>query len=1312
MERRDKKYFVVSFLELPHPNIEKYVCVPRSWVTLRPEEPSSLVAYPNENPELTRNRIENVEPCERHWPRYQATIAYITDEYDDADNWIATMYDDGLTDFNYSNVFGSHLTTTSNAAIPDKDPFDVIDKLLSIKKEEPASPPATDSSTWELLSNHSPSPIRNEEQLEKTQNNQPDITNPESQISLKRSILSEPDQNNNAKQAKLDSIVAVHDNSNISDKPLNNCKNAGEKDLESYIDSFLNELQLFIKANEVPDNGIRDGAPDDDTVTSSIDTNGTTDSQAPISSDKVNSQPPNPTKLLISVVSDEYLLENRGLTPTSGQRNDSTETSIPEQNPVNISAAQTLINLNKRQKELSKAVPNTTQSHLQLPLIAPIEDRRPSNLHFRKIAPKSSPTAQQPINTVQEKLQSQPKQTERKPPINVPQSNAQIQRIPSGLTEAKDNRNTSTRSLPKLASPGPRNSRQLSMPDLESDSCSLDIPPPQYVVPNKSSTAQQPTNTVQKELASQQTQKKRSLPQNNSQIPMGPAGCQNTLPSSLPDNLTSPETHAARLLSMPDLERHDSSLIDMPSPFSPSDVLFIAESPAPSIVNTEIRQNTAAASIENLVPRQSLQEPNLPAVKEMEQRKMNKIYINSGVEYDKRSATVQRSNNSTSETNNMTNSSSVVNGGEPLVPLTVELLSYPDYQQPKLPQRKRGRKPNTFVTAADKIDRIIKQQKVSPDTIKLPPLKQECSKAVNLSEATDDSNLTLLVKGFLLEDPSSGVLFVQPCANQNILEPTRSNPIKQEYIGNTTANQDHCTRKAQELHLQHSHSQEQCQERRVRVNSTYHIPHPEIDSQNIQQSMPMNRYNDRPDPQMNLHNTQHAIRGHQESNYQNTRHPLDMNPSYQRPGNQMDQREIEDVMNDNNVRNDSRMYPQGIGYMATNGSNHRPDGHIGPYITRRPTNMNEAPQGLGLNTRNPIDIDPRRNVQRTQRPINGTHGGPNIYTGPLNTQRPINGSNQRVAQPRGQHNAPKIPNPMYTGNPLDVLNDNIQKLQAQIDALRALPPSHLQTNVYNQRPNPQNTGHCMNMHSQSFDPQTASQFLENTRQSSNGSNRRTIPQINPKNIGNRVNASNHRTDTQTGLQNTRQPMYINNSNLRPGLQIDEHSRNVISAGNQMPERQMNSRNIRPTYTTGVQQGLNSQMSLQNTNPMHGSTQRPDITGMQQRLDAQMDHQNNGAQNWNTENQSSVYNNSFGRQNPPVSQNHQGPPKNTAGERPNIDFGRHLENRPLQSQNNGISYQQSGSQARNSGGQRCTYNPMTGSNQMCNCESCYWKHFIG
>ncbi|XP_049707790.2 homeobox protein 5 isoform X1 [Helicoverpa armigera] len=1402
MDHRNKKYFVVSFLELPHPNMDKYVCVPRSWVTLRPEEQSSLVSYPNENPALTRNRIENTEPCEKNWPCYQATIAYITNNYDDADNWIATMYDDAV-DCQCSNSSGFHLTTTIKSEVPDNNPFDVIDRLLNIKKEEPASPPPTTSSTWELFSNASLSPIRKEEQPEETSldNPCPDITNPESKINLKRTISPTPDQNNNAKEAKLDNTASVHDDSNVFDKTLETCTNVGEKDLESYIGSFINELQSYISGHEAN----REEASDNNTVTAPMDANSTINSQAPLSTDKVDRQAPNSTKPRISVVPDEYLLENRGQTATLGHRNESWETPIPQPNPTNVSASQTLINLNNRQKELFKATPPKTQTHLQLPLRAPIENRRPSkpsDLRIRNITPKPSSTAQIPVSKGRQELLAQPIQTERNVRKNVSQNSAQMKVTPPGLTGMGNNQNAPPRSLPNQASPEIHTSCQLSMPDLGSpDSDFRDIPPPQNIAPNtaqqpinnvqqklqsqpnqtersllrknvpqsnsqelvtrtgnspprslpsnspfpkthnsrqssmpdsgvrdipqpqfispkSSSTAQPAANTAQQELKSPQTQRDQSLlrkdvPLSCSQIPVVPAGCQKAPLNSLPDDPASPETDISRRLSMPSLGRRDSGFVDFPQPFSPSDALFIAESPAPSCPNTGIPQNTTTFSenitrVENQLPRRPSQDPNSTDNKrKVEQGEINQINSATAVENAQRSATPQRPNNTTSMANDRTNSSSVGNHPQKRVevPLTVELLSHPERQQ--------HLEPNSNVSTAESIDKITEQRKNSQDALKPPPFKQDSSKAAKLlSEPPNDNNLTLLVKGYLLEDPSSGVLFVQPaCPGQNILEPRRSslNPIKQECVENTT-------QRMQEVRHQNSHSRGQYQE-----------PDPEIVSQNIQHSEhpPLNRNNIRPDPQMNLPNTQSTMNyGHQRSNPQNTP-PVGMHASNQRPADQIDQH----IMNGNNQRNYSRMNPQEVLYMATNGGYHRPDGQIGPNIARRPVNTNEASQGLKhQNIRNPVDIVPQRNPQSTQQPVNGTHQRPNFHPGPPNTQNPMNGSNQRFAQARGHQNGQQSINrnddlniSINTGNRLDELNNVIQQLQAEVSALRAQQPNY-QMNASNQRPNPQiiaqNRGQFVNMHNQPFDPQAVSQFLENTRQPLNGSNERPIPQMN---ICNRKNANNHMTDPQTGPQITRQPMYMNNNNNRPNLQIDQHCRNPVTAGNRMPDPQMNSGSIINFTYSGVPiQGFETQMPIQNSSPMNGSNQRS-VPNMQQRRKAQMHYQNNGAQNWNTGNhQTSFLNNNSIVQQKSVSQNHfQDPQANASVERSNhgsnIEFGRRenlgrFENRGANLPNNGTPFQQLGPQARNTDGQMCTYNPMNGSGQQsCRCQSCKSKY---
>ncbi|CAH1639471.1 unnamed protein product [Spodoptera littoralis] len=83
-----KIFAVIQFLELPYRDIARYVCIPSSWITNRLPNCRAAVAYPREDANVTRKRVENNEPPAASWPAFMALIKYESDDYDDADVWI------------------------------------------------------------------------------------------------------------------------------------------------------------------------------------------------------------------------------------------------------------------------------------------------------------------------------------------------------------------------------------------------------------------------------------------------------------------------------------------------------------------------------------------------------------------------------------------------------------------------------------------------------------------------------------------------------------------------------------------------------------------------------------------------------------------------------------------------------------------------------------------------------------------------------------------------------------------------------------------------------------------------------------------------------------------------------------------------------------------------------------------------------------------------------------------------------------------------------------------------------------------------
>jgi len=73
-----KLFYVVQFIELPFVDIEKYVCVPHSWMISRTtSSEKAAVAYPNdEDPLAIRDRVKNKEKPSDEWRFYMAIIEY------------------------------------------------------------------------------------------------------------------------------------------------------------------------------------------------------------------------------------------------------------------------------------------------------------------------------------------------------------------------------------------------------------------------------------------------------------------------------------------------------------------------------------------------------------------------------------------------------------------------------------------------------------------------------------------------------------------------------------------------------------------------------------------------------------------------------------------------------------------------------------------------------------------------------------------------------------------------------------------------------------------------------------------------------------------------------------------------------------------------------------------------------------------------------------------------------------------------------------------------------------------------------------
>ncbi|KAL0859851.1 hypothetical protein ABMA27_010191 [Loxostege sticticalis] len=133
------KFYVVQFVETPYPNIEKYVCVPSSWIR-RFKVRRVKVAYPTEDPKKTKRRVENEERFKSKWKLYKAHVKYDTDDYDEAEIWIDVMYA-VENDENVPPVLNNNNTTSDAVKNPKLENSDVPNenKPLEMDSEDDQS---------------------------------------------------------------------------------------------------------------------------------------------------------------------------------------------------------------------------------------------------------------------------------------------------------------------------------------------------------------------------------------------------------------------------------------------------------------------------------------------------------------------------------------------------------------------------------------------------------------------------------------------------------------------------------------------------------------------------------------------------------------------------------------------------------------------------------------------------------------------------------------------------------------------------------------------------------------------------------------------------------------------------------------------------------------------------------------------------------------------------------------------------------------------------------------------------------------------
>ncbi|XP_047993714.1 uncharacterized protein LOC125232133 [Leguminivora glycinivorella] len=87
-------YHIVEFKELPYSNIEKYVCVPDSWIRWRDTDSKQvIIAYPDSNMKVLKDMVKNKEKYSEHWKLYKAFRRHGTDSYECAMRIIKTKQD-------------------------------------------------------------------------------------------------------------------------------------------------------------------------------------------------------------------------------------------------------------------------------------------------------------------------------------------------------------------------------------------------------------------------------------------------------------------------------------------------------------------------------------------------------------------------------------------------------------------------------------------------------------------------------------------------------------------------------------------------------------------------------------------------------------------------------------------------------------------------------------------------------------------------------------------------------------------------------------------------------------------------------------------------------------------------------------------------------------------------------------------------------------------------------------------------------------------------------------------------------------------
>nr|ACE75243.1 conserved hypothetical protein [Glyptapanteles flavicoxis] len=178
MTYRDKRrlFYVVQFIEVPFEGIDDYVCVPYSWlIKQKSSDQKVVVTYPHdEDPLDTRDRVKRVERPNDDWRFYTAYIKFESDNYKNADFWIATR-----------NEYG-HDEETSK--IKDVQAASVLNRKLRSASQSLWSDPNSDKRQLTVK------PYKN-------------LRKPLPKISIKRPLSKSPKKNMDNKRLKLDPDV-------------------------------------------------------------------------------------------------------------------------------------------------------------------------------------------------------------------------------------------------------------------------------------------------------------------------------------------------------------------------------------------------------------------------------------------------------------------------------------------------------------------------------------------------------------------------------------------------------------------------------------------------------------------------------------------------------------------------------------------------------------------------------------------------------------------------------------------------------------------------------------------------------------------------------------------------------------------------------------------------------------------------------------------------------------------------------------------------------------------------------------------------